>query len=108
MHKEKRAPSHLNTHGRRLWREIVTGYELDDPAGLALLTTACECLDRMRAAQQAIAEHGEMVLDRYQQLKTNPACVLERDARNGFLAAIRALNLDILPAGKPGRPAGLY
>jgi hypothetical protein len=60
-----------------------------------------------RAAQAAIAEHGETVTDRYGQVKVNPACGLEKDARNGFLAALRALNLDILPLrDKPGRPTG--
>jgi len=66
-------------------------------------------MDRMRAAQAAIAEHGEVVTDRYSQVKVNPACQLERDSRNGFLAALRALNLDLEPIRDgPGRPPGAH
>jgi phage terminase small subunit len=100
-------PDHLKPDGAELWASIQKEYAVCDGAGLALLTAAAEALDRMRAAQAAIATHGEMVLDRYQQLKTNPACVLERDSRVGFLAALRQLNLDIEPLRDgPGRPPG--
>lgn len=101
----RRPPKHLKPAGRKLWRELAAEYRIDDPAGLALLTTASECLDRMRAAQDAIAEHGEVVEDRYGQLKVSPACTLEKDSRNGLLAALRALNLDVEPLrDSPGRP----
>jgi phage terminase small subunit len=103
--KPGRPPAHLLKPGAALWREIVAEYGIADPAGLALLTTAAECLDRMRAAQKAIKVHGEIVVDRYGAAKLNPACNLEKDARNGMLAAFRALNLDIEPLRDgPGRP----
>jgi P27 family predicted phage terminase small subunit len=103
--KPDKAPKHLRAAGKALFTDLVDEYGLTDAAGLALLTTASECLDRMRAAQKAISEHGETVLDRYGQVKVNPACTLEKDARNGFLAALRALNLDIEPLrDRPGRP----
>ena len=98
-------PAHLLKPGAALWREMVAEYGIMDPAGLALLTTAGECLDRMRAAQRAIKQHGEIVVDRYGAPKLNPACNLEKDARNGMMAAFRALNLDVEPlrdgAGRP-------
>jgi phage terminase small subunit len=98
-------PAHLLKHGAALWREMVTEYGISDPAGLALLATAGECLDRMRAAQKAIKQHGEIVVDRYGAPKLNPACNLEKDARNGMMAAFRALNLDLEPLRDgPGRP----
>jgi phage terminase small subunit len=90
-------PSHLLKPGATLWREMVAEYGIADPAGLALLSTAGECLDRMRAAQVAIKAHGEIVVDRYGAPKLNPACNLEKDARNGMMAAFRALNLDVEP-----------
>jgi hypothetical protein len=64
-----------------------------DAAGLALVTTAAEALDRIREAQAAIRKHGALVPDRYGALKQNPACFLERDARAGMLSALRALPL---------------
>ncbi|MEQ8249426.1 MAG: hypothetical protein RID42_17260 [Alphaproteobacteria bacterium] len=100
-------PEHLGQHGRVFFADVATEYGIDDSAGIALLTTAAECLDRMRAAQVAIAIHGEVTVDRYGGPKVNPACALEKDARNGFLAALRALNLDLEPLrDRPGRPAG--
>ncbi len=100
-------PRHLKRPGRDLWRGVMRQYGIDDSAGMTLLATACACVDRMRAAQKLIDEHGETVKDRYDQIKVNPACALEKDARNGLIAAIRAMNLDIEPLrDKPGRPPG--
>lgn len=102
-----KAPNHLGKDGRALWRQLQSDYGISDAAGLALLTTAAECLDRIRAAQAAIAEHGEIVIDRYGSPKINPAATLEKDSRNGLLASLRALNLDIEPLRDgPGRPPG--
>ncbi len=104
-HKSLSLPSHLREDGRRFFEKMSAEYGLDDPAGLALLCTAAECIDRMRAAQASIAEQGELVIDRYGSPKLNPACGLEKDARAGFLGSLRALNLDIEPLRDgPGRP----
>lgn len=104
---EPKPPDHLKPDGRAFWEAVRTDYSIDDAAGLALLTTAAEALDRIRGAQAAIAEHGEMTRDRYGQLKTNPACALEKDSRGGFLAALRDLHLDLEPLrDAPGRPPG--
>ena len=101
-----RTPKHLKPDGRKLYRDLVTEYGITDAAGLALVTTAAECLDRMRAAQAAIAEHGEVVTDRYGQVKVNPAAVLEKDSRAGMLSSLKALNLDLEPLKEIGRPPG--
>jgi phage terminase small subunit len=103
----KKPPAHLGKAGRQLFRDVVAEYSIDDVAGLALLGTAAECLDRIRAAQAAIERDGEVVQDRYGQVKVHPACNLEKDARNGFLMALKALNLDLEPLkSAPGRPMG--
>ena len=57
-------PGHLKAAGRRLWTDIVTQYRIADGAGLALVTTAAEALDRIREAQAAIRKHGALVADR--------------------------------------------
>jgi phage terminase small subunit len=90
-------PAHLDNAGAGLWSDIVRQYRIADGAGLALVTTAAECLDRMRQAQEAIAQHGVLVRDRYGGLRQNPAIVVERGARDGMLAALKALNLDLEP-----------
>ncbi|MBN1379682.1 MAG: P27 family phage terminase small subunit [Gammaproteobacteria bacterium] len=99
-------PAHLQKPGADLWKIIVADYEIVDSGGLALLTTACECLDRMRQAQAAIKKHGALIKDRYGCLKSNPACVLERDSRNGYLQSLKALQLDVAGDKLPGRPQG--
>jgi P27 family predicted phage terminase small subunit len=96
-------PGHLKAAGRTLWKDIVVQYRIADAAGLALITTAAEALDRIREAQAAIRKHGALVPDRYGALKQNPACSLERDARAGMLSALRALNLDLEPLRDRGR-----
>jgi hypothetical protein len=40
-------PNHLKAAGRRLWADIVNQYRIADGAGLALVTTAAEALDRI-------------------------------------------------------------
>lgn len=100
-------PDHLGPAGAKLWRDLTSEYSIADAAGLTLVTTAAECLDRLRAAQAAVRAHGEVVADRYGAVKLNPALALEKDARNGLLAALKHLNLDIEPLRDgPGRPAG--
>lgn len=107
MTTRKQPPAHLGVHGKKLWRDLSREYAIDDAAGLTLLTTAAECLDRMKAAQKLIKEHGELFTDRYGGLKSNPANKIELDSRNGMLAALRAMNLDIEPLRDgPGRPGG--
>jgi hypothetical protein len=51
-------PAHLGAAGARLWADVVRQYRIGDGAGLALVTTAAECLDRLREAQEAVREHG--------------------------------------------------
>jgi phage terminase small subunit len=90
-------PAHLGAAGTRLWAEVVQQYRIGDSAGLALVTTAAECLDRLREAQEAVREHGVLIRDRYGGLKANPAIAVERGARDGMIAALRSLNLNLEP-----------
>jgi phage terminase small subunit len=90
-------PGHLGEAGAGLWADIVRQYRIADGAGLVLVTTAAECLDRMRQAQEAIREHGLLLADRYGGKRQNPACVVERAARDGMINALKALNLNLEP-----------
>ena len=104
---EPKAPAHLSRESKRWWREIQSEYVIGDAAGLAVLGQAAESLDRVRTAQKAIKESGIVVLDRWGQTKSHPAAAIERDAKASFLAALRALNLDLEPLHNgPGRPGG--
>jgi phage terminase small subunit len=104
-----KAPEHLSEDGQTFFSQVIAEFEIADAAGLALLLTAAEALDRMAAARRVIEADGEIVKDRYGQSKVHPACALEKDSRSGFLAAMRSLSLDIsptLPVGRPPTPLG--
>lgn len=107
MKKCPSAPASLSPEAKNLWRRLLTEFDVNDQHGLLLLRTALEAMDRMRAAQAAIARDGVTIVDRWGQSKPHPACQIERDSRTGMLAALKALRLDIEPLhGAPGRPAG--
>ena len=86
----RKPPRHLKAAGRKLWSDIAAEYGVDDAAGLHLLTTACEALDLLRAAQCAIRKHGETVLDRYGCVKINPACGLVKEFSRRDAAGLEA------------------
>jgi hypothetical protein len=50
---------------------------------------------RLREAQSILAKDGICVRDRWGQLKSHPACTVEREARAGLLACLKGLNLDL-------------
>jgi P27 family predicted phage terminase small subunit len=87
---------------------VQQDFEIEEAASLRLLQTACESFDRMREAQDLIKKHGVLVKDRFGQLQRNPATAVERDARSAMLYALKQMNLNIEPPGRPGRPAGSH
>lgn len=105
-HVVPKPPAALSAEARAWWRKLTEEYSIRDEGGLLLLGSALEAFDRMRAAQKLIKEQGATFLDRFQQPRLNPACTIERDSRAGMLAALKQLNLDLEPVGKPGRPSG--
>lgn len=97
----------LSDEAKKLKKMIIADYSIDDAAGTRILDTACEAFDRMRGAQKVIERDGLTVMDRWGQVKAHPLCSVERDARAQFLAALKALNLDVEPLQHgPGRPPG--
>lgn len=102
-----RAPSHLSASSRKLWRDILSEYQINDAVGLRILQVACEALDRAENCRREIERNGQQVKDRFGQCKSHVLLPAERDARGQFLAAVKQLNLDIEPLrDKPGRPTG--
>ncbi len=100
-------PKSLSAEAKTWWKKLVKEYEIDDPAGCLLLQTSLEALDRMRGAQQTIADDGATIKDRFGQLRAHPAVNIERDARAAVLSGLKALNLDLEPLrDRIGRPSG--
>jgi P27 family predicted phage terminase small subunit len=89
------APKSLAAPERELWDKIVRSYTIDDPASQELLLQACEARGRVREARVILAREGFTYKDHKGNLKTHPCVVLERTNQQSFLAAIRALRLDI-------------
>jgi len=100
----QKPPTGLSPAAKTWWTKLTTEYSIDDPAGLLILETAMRAMDRMTMAAGLVDLHGAVVVDKYQQLKANPACAVERDSRAAMMAALKSLNLDLEPLGKPGRP----
>jgi P27 family predicted phage terminase small subunit len=102
-----RAPNHLSKEAKKIWREIVAEYAIDDIAGLKILRVGLEAFDRAQAARVTIDREGMTVLDKFNQTKSHPLLPIERDSRAAFLSGLKALNLDIEPLNPgPGRPSG--
>jgi P27 family predicted phage terminase small subunit len=97
-------PKGLSHEARQFWKAIIDEYQLDDAAGLKLLQRACEALTRIKNAQKLIKEHGELVPDRGDSIKANPAVAIEKDAHRQFIEALKCLNLDLEPLKAIGRP----
>jgi hypothetical protein len=87
-------PAHLREAGARFFTEMRDDYRFEDAASLAALTRGAECVDRIAAAQESIAKDGEIVRNQFGAPKLNPACTLEKVARDGLFAALRLLDVD--------------
>lgn len=99
-------PKTLGEAGRKLWRRILEGYDLDD-AAMVILESACMNQDRESGATETISKEGTTTTDRFKQTKVHPAVLIERDSRAAKLRALKLLNLDLEPLRDgPGRPAG--
>ena len=100
-------PKDLSPAALGWFKRLQADHEITDHAGLMILESAMRQFDRAEAARREIDLHGVLIVDRWEQRKPNPACAIERDARAGMLAALRALNLDLEPLNdRPGRPGG--
>lgn len=88
-------PEHLSGNARTWWAAMIEEFDFaDDPAGLAMLTSAAVQLQRLNAYGEAIRRKGVIITDRFGMPKENPACVGERAAGNLFRLLCRELGID--------------
>ena len=100
-------PMGLSEPAKKWYRRLLAEFEIRDDAGRLLLETAMRAFDRGESARALLERDGVVITDRWGQSKPHPAAAIERDARSGMLAAMRALNLDVEPLrDRPGRPGG--
>lgn len=96
-------PPHLQAAGRELWASTLTEWTLDD-AALVLLTTACECADRLVQIRDAIAEDGVVITDPSDRKRSHPLLAAEAQVHGVLLRAWKQLNLTDEQPPKIGRP----
>lgn len=107
INKLPKPPKHLSKEAKLTWKKIISGYEINDEAGLKILRSALEAFDRAQQAREQIEKDGLTFLDDKGKPKPNPLLPVERDSRAAFLAGLKALNLDLEPLrDRPGRPGG--
>ena len=94
MKVSERIPPGLSPETRRLWREMMATYRLENPAAKLLLRTACEAVDRLRQAQKAIKNDGVSVKNRYGMPVAHPALRTEAQARQAVLQSLKQLRVD--------------
>jgi phage terminase small subunit len=90
-------PSHLRAAGKKLWKDVVTGFELGDH-DLHVLAAACEAADRVADAREVIDTNGGIVAANRLALAT------ERDSRTAMLRALRELGLNLETTAAPKPP----
>jgi hypothetical protein len=92
------------------WRTLQREYAIRDGGGLAFLRAHCEALETASQAAAVLAAEGLIVRDRFGVPRGHPAAVVLRDSRSQALAALRSLNLDVVPklptVGRPGGGKG--
>ena len=93
LEKSPRAPACLSKPAQALWAKIVSEWEIDNAADLAVLRTGLLAWDRAEAATAQIKRDGQTVTDRFGQVKPHPLMTTERDARSQFMNAIRQMGL---------------
>lgn len=93
-----RTPEGLGVAGRRLWREVVAGYELR-PDELVLLERAARTLDDVRRLEDALDGAPLTVPGSMGQTRANPLLVELRGMRALLAALLKQLALPDLGAG---------
>jgi hypothetical protein len=98
-------PKGLSVEARKLYRETIDQYQIDDAPSLVLLGNACRALDRLRVAEALIKENGGSVYsDRFGQPKQHPAAA-RVDAENLTLQrSLRELGINLAPLPSQTRP----
>jgi phage terminase small subunit len=99
-------PEHLRPDTAEWWRSVAKDYALE-PHHLRILTLAAESWDRGVEAREAIAKHGAVYIDRFDQPRARPEVAIERDSRISFARLVRELALDLDPPDEASRPPRL-
>lgn len=95
------APTGTGPGGRRLWRDVVTQYQLEEHE-LALLREMVRTVDLLDGLAAIVAEEGAMVPGPALTRRVHPAIVESRQLRLALARLSASLRL---PAGEEGDQA---
>lgn len=101
-------PAGLGVAGRRLWNGVLREYGLT-AADLEVLRQACVKADILAALAKQIQKDGPLVVDRFGEIRSNPALVEFRQLSNTYakeLASIRVIGEADDDADRPQRRVG--
>ena len=97
------APDHLRPETARWFTEVCKTFDLESHHR-RLLRLACEAWDAGQLAREALAEHGTVYIDRFDQPRARPEVGIERDSRTAFARLLRELGLDLSEIEAPRGP----
>lgn len=84
----------------RFWRRVVGDFEFEDGVALTLLEQAAAALDLVDACGREIHKDGlTLPGSRRGTRRAHPLLAVQAEGRRQFLAALRALRLDVSEAG---------
>ena len=101
----QKPPEHLSPAARRLWTKITGEFVDFDAYAFLVLRTALESWDRLQEARKILDEEG-CFYNAGALKREHPAARVEKQSRDGFLAALRLLGLNLAEPGDVGRPPG--
>ena len=96
-------PDYLTDESKNIWDALHKSFTLKEHHDI-VLKTALEAYDRLQQARQIIDKDGAVIEAHNGYYQKNPMLQIEKEARSGFLAAWKALNIDIEPPKDLGRP----
>lgn len=112
--KQPKAPTGLKARGRKLWSDILSGYDLaEKPAELVMLEEACRIADRLEVLDEILRGDAEVWArlihrvntDDY-ELKIDSALSEARQQANQLKQLIAALRLPDEQSGKRPQQRG--
>jgi hypothetical protein len=99
-------PRALGRFGLALWRSVHAEYQLDDAAGIEMLLTACQALDRAEDCSAIIAHDGPITKTKHGP-KEHALLKMELANRAFVVRTLTKLGLNYEPLRvSAGRPPG--
>jgi phage terminase small subunit len=96
------APSHLSKDACELFDTLVADYEFE-PVELETLRMALEARDQAATARRKVNRDGQVLPDRFGQLKAHPSVTIHRDALATWAKLMKQLGLPVSDDAPPGR-----